>query len=142
MDINDPETTVSEVAALGPDWGSYYYCVARVRGGPFDGLRVVGAASNKKIRVRTAHMAVAAACLARNRAPQLSGYTEAIRVAVTRLMQWWAFVVSHAAWPKEHWRHRGSPSAGSQARVQPKALPALLGAPKAPPALSTQISCI
>ena len=45
------------------------HCFAQVRGGPFDGLRVVGIGPNKKTRERAAHMAVSAACLARNHVP-------------------------------------------------------------------------
>ena len=71
----------------GPSLAGYHHNVVCVRDGRFDGLSAVGIASNKKNRDRAAHMALAAACLATLKEPELKDYVASTQTAVKELQQ-------------------------------------------------------
>ena len=59
----------------------------RVQGGCFDGMSAVGVASNKKIRERAARIALAVACLATLKEPELKDYVSSTQMALKELQQ-------------------------------------------------------
>ena len=63
VEVSDfAENTLAE---LGDPWRDYFYALACVRGGRFDGMRAVGGGSNVQTRHRAARLALGVACRAR-----------------------------------------------------------------------------
>ena len=89
------------LTSLGGGWCAYYHCVVQMRGGAFDGLRVAGVASNRKLREAGAHLALAAACLAREGGSDLEGYAQGMDNMVNRVSVLPGFTEFYGGWPRD-----------------------------------------
>jgi hypothetical protein len=104
--VTDPQDEFSDAVALQGGWAQYYFVLVRVQGGPLDGMQALGTGSNKAVRERVAHLALAIAIYARDGLPACvddwyPGTRERLSIALSHLTNQPAFVDAYGRWPQE-----------------------------------------